>query len=352
MYIASGKREVLDEGVRLLERAIALDASLGEAHAWLAYMQFRQGRFHEAVGIARRGVEHDPTSDAVWYMLGCSHLCRAVVAHEPAEMAASVPPYLRCVTLNPRYLPGWMALGEIYLMRGQHSHARLAIDRAVALEREGGGLHFLGAFVQRALLHMAAGELDAAAPLLDEAIERYTTVDHVYSETMSAYALGTRGCLAERLGNDMAALRDFDEASRIADVNEHRIAIGAHFVKGRLGRARVLHRLGQRREADEALGEATALFAGRSRFVWTWIQGATDADVLYDLASTLAALGRDAEALEALGRAVDAGWSDAASLREDPAFAISRDSAEMRQLLVAAAGRVVLPAPVGSGGIR
>jgi serine/threonine-protein kinase len=303
MYIASGKREVLDEGVRLLERAIALDASLGEAHAWLAYMQFRQGRFHEAVEIARRGVEHDPTSDTVWYMLGCSHLCRAFVAHEPEAMAASVPPYLRCVALNPRNLPAWMALGSIYLMRGQHSHAKLAIDRAVALEREGGGLLFLGALVQRAVLHMAAGELEAAGPLLDQAIERYTTADHVYSETMSAYALVTRGCLGERLGKGLAALRDFDEAWHIADANEHRIAIGAHFVKGRLGRVRVLHRMGQVREADEVLGEATELFAGRSRFVWTWIQGATDADVLYDLASTLATLGRAAEALEVLGRA-------------------------------------------------
>jgi tetratricopeptide (TPR) repeat protein len=113
----------------------------------------------------------------------------------------------------------------------------------------------------------------------------------------------------------------------------------------------VLHRIGQTRAAEEALGEAGELLSGRSRFVWTWIQGATDADILYDLAATLATLGRTEEAFESLRRAADAGWADAVSLREDPAFAVLRDSTEMRQLLVAAAGRVVLPAPVGSGGI-
>jgi hypothetical protein len=112
-----------------------------------------------------------------------------------------------------------------------------------------------------------------------------------------------------------------------------------------------MHHMGRARDAEQALGEACGLFADRTRFVWTWIQGATDADVLYDLAATFATLGRTAEALEALRRATDAGWADAVSLREDPAFAAIRDSAGMRQLLVAAAGRVVLPAPVGSGGI-
>ena len=37
MYITSGRREVLDEGAQLLERAIELDPSIGEAYAWLAY---------------------------------------------------------------------------------------------------------------------------------------------------------------------------------------------------------------------------------------------------------------------------------------------------------------------------
>jgi tetratricopeptide (TPR) repeat protein len=350
MYIASGRREVLDDGARLLERAVALDPSAGEAYAWLAYMQFRQGRFDDSTRTARVGVEHDPSSDMSWYMLGCSHLCRAVVAHEPESLARAVPPLLRAVTLNARHLPAWMALGSVYQLRGQYSHATPAIDRAIELETAGTTLAFLGALVQRAALHMGAGDLSAAAPLVDRAIDRYTGADHVYAESMTAYAHVVRGCVAERGGRPDAALEDFARACAIADAHEHRITIGAQWVKARAGAARVLHRLGRREDAEQALGEARELFTSRPRFVWTWIQGATDAEVLYELASTCATCGRRDEALRELRRAADAGWADATLLRHDPAFAALRDSPEVRQIVMAAAERVDLPPPVGAGG--
>ena len=72
LYIATGRREVLDEGVALLERAVALDPSIGEAHAWLAYLQARQERFDEAERTARAAVAWEPAQFIGWYMLGAS----------------------------------------------------------------------------------------------------------------------------------------------------------------------------------------------------------------------------------------------------------------------------------------
>ncbi|HZF67488.1 MAG TPA: protein kinase [Gemmatirosa sp.] len=351
MYIASGRREVLDEGARLLERALTLDPTIGEGYAWLAYMQFRQNRFDDAVRTARHGVEREPASCLSWYMLGCSHLCRAVVAHEPARMALSVPPFLRAAALDPGHLPSWMVLGAVYLLRGQYAHAAPAVERAVALETRGSTLAFLGAFVQRAVLHLGTGHPGAAAPLLERAIASYTGADHVYAELMTAYAHGVRGYLRERTGDVEGARADFERACDVADANEHRIAIGAHWVKGRFGLARVLHRLGDAAGAKAALTAGRALLASRARFVWTWIHGATDAEMLYDLAATLATLGRPEEALEALARAAGAGWSDVAWLRHDPAFTTLRDAPDMRRLCAGAATRVELPPPVGSGGL-
>ena len=350
LYIATGRREVLDEGARLLERAIALDPSIGEAHAWLAYLQFRQGRFDVATRTARLGVEREPAGSTAWYMLGCCHMARGLVAHEPAAIARGVPPMLRAVALDPGYLAAWMVLGAIYLLRGRHSHAIPLVDRAVALETAGATLTFFGALVQRAVLHMGAGELDAAATLVERAIERYTGADHVYAESMTAYAHCVRGGIAEWSGRWDAALHDFARACEIADANEHRITIGAHWVKARFGMARALHRLGRGAEAERALAEGRELFATRARFVWTWMHGASDAEVLYELASACAALGRADDALDALRRAADAGWADAAFLRHDPAFAVLRDSPAVRQIVGAAAERVALPPPVGSGG--
>jgi serine/threonine-protein kinase len=350
-YIASGSQAVLDEGVRLLERAIALDPTIGEAHAWLAYMQFRQARFDDAERTARRGLECESTSDMGWYMLGSARLCRAVVAHEPGELRRAVPPYLRAVSLNPSNLPAWMALGAIYALRGQYAHAAVLLDRAVQLEGSGANLAFLGARVQRAAVHMGAGELDAAAPLLSDALARYAHTDHVYAETMTAYAHVLRGCLAERTGRLQAAADDFTRACSIADAHEHRITIGAFWVRGRFGLARVLHRQGARDEAGRALTEGAELLTSRRRFVWTWIHGATDAEALYDLACTLATLGRAQEAERALQDAMEAGWGDVGWLRHDPAFFALRDTPEILRLGMDATAAVDLPAPTGSGGL-
>jgi serine/threonine-protein kinase len=351
MYIASGRREVLDEGTQLLEHAIELDPSIGEAYAWLAYMQFRQGRFDVSTRTAKLGVEREPASDIGWYMLGAGHVCRGTVAHEPNALRQAIPPLLRTVALNPGHLPAWLALGSIYMLRGQYSYATPAIDRALELETTGSALTFLGALVQRAALHMGVGDVDAARPLVEQAITRYTGADHVYAETMAAYAHVMRGSIAERSGNPEAALDNFGRACQIADTCEHRITIGAQWVRGQLGRARVQHHLGLEVEAARALGEARELFASRTRFVWTWIHGATDAEVLYELASTLVTLGRTAEALDTLRRAAAAGWADQTFLRHDPAFSAIRDSAAVRQIAVDASKRVELPPPVGRGGV-
>ena len=237
------------------------------------------------------------------------------------------------------------------MLRGQYSHATPAIDRALELETTGSALTFLGALVQRAVLHMGEGDAETARPLVERAITRYTGADHVYAETMAAYAHVVRGSIGERTGQPETALEDFGRACQIADASEHRITIGAQWVRGRLGRARVLHQLGREAEAERALGEAQALFASRTRFVWTWIHGATDAEVLYELASTLVVLGRTDEALDTLRRAADAGWADQTFLRHDPAFAAIRDSAAVRQIAIDASKRVELPPLVGRGGV-
>jgi tetratricopeptide (TPR) repeat protein len=284
-------------------------------------------------------------------MFGVSHVCRGTVAHEPDALAQAIPPLLRTVALNPGNLPAWLALGSIYMLRGQYSHATPAIDRALELETTGSALTFLGALVQRAVLHMGEGDAETARPLVEQAITRYTGADHVYAETMAAYANVVRGSIVERTGQPEAALEHFGRACQIADANEHRITIGAQWVRGRLGSARVLHKLGLEADAERALGEAQALFASRTRFVWTWIHGATDAEVLYELASTLVVLGRTDEALDTLRRAADAGWADHTFLRHDPAFAAIRDSAAVRQIAIDASKRVELPPLVGRGGV-
>jgi serine/threonine-protein kinase len=351
MYIASGRREILDEGARILEHALELDPTIGEAYAWLAYLQYRQDRFDDAERTALRGIERDPASAMCWYFLGTTRLSMSVVGRGPAALARCVPPLLRTIAINPDYIASDMALGSAYALRGMYAHATAFFDRAVALEGKGEGFQFVGSLVQRAMLHIGLGELDPAATLLERAIERYSASDHVYAEAMCAYAHFARGTLRERTGGLGEAAADFGRACAIADAHEHRITIGGHWVKGRFGLARVLHHQGRPEDADRALVEGRTMFETRPRFVWTWFYGATDPEILYELAATYATLGQRDNAIDALRRAADASWADVPYLRHDPAFAELRDSEEISRLCADASGRVQLPPPVGSGGV-
>ena len=351
VYIATGRRDILDEGAAHLERALALDPSLGEAYGWLAYMQFRQQRFDDAESTSRHGIQRDPTGFLSWYTLGAAHLMRAFTAHQPEELARGVPPLLRCLALNPTYHPARIVLGAVYTLRGAYAQAAELVEGAVEAELSGAGFQFPGSLVQRAILYIGSGQLGEAAPLLDQAIQRYAGADHVYAELMTAFAHFTRGCLAERSGAVDQALADFTRACAIAEANDHCINIGAHWVKARFGVARTLHRSGQPRDAQQALSDAQEIFASRSRFIWTYFVGGADADIIYEEAATLATLDRADDALGALSRAADAGWADVIWLRHDPAFETLRDAPDVRRVCAVAASRVTLPPPVGSGGL-
>ena len=351
MYIATGDRTVLDEGARALERALALDPTLGDAYAWLAYMQFRQERFDESEQTARRGIEREPSSYWCWYMLGAGRLAAALTRPRPEALAGCVAPLLRVLAIHPEYHAAYTCLAAAYLLRGEYGRATALTERAVVLETSGVGLQFVGAFTQRALLHLGAGEPGLARPVLQTAVERYAGADHVYADVACAHAHWALGCVAERTGALDEARAAFGRACEVAEATPHRISIGAHWVKGRFGLARVLHRLGERAAAARWLAEGAELFANRSRFVWSWFHGASDAEMLYEQAAALATMARTAEALVVLRRAADAGWSDETWLRHDPAFHPLRDTPEVQRICRAAAARVSLPPPIGSGGL-
>ena len=352
MYIATGRRAVLDEGATLLESALALDPSLGEAYAWLSYMRSRQERFEDAERVARLGIEREPSSYWCWYMLGVALAMRATSRREPELLARAVLALLRVLAINPEYHAAYSVLGHLYQLRGEYGRAAMLADRGLTIEMAGTGLQFVGSYTLRAGLHLGVGELEETRPLLERAITRYAAADHVYADLMHALTRWTLGCLEERLGHPQRALDEFTRAVEIADANPHRIGIGAVWVKGQLGVARIRHAVGDADGAARAREAAATMMKKRSRFVWTYVMSCTDAELLYEDAATLAAFGRHDESLARLSAAADGGWADAVWLRHDPSFRRLRDDPLVLRLCVEAAGRVVLPPPVGVGGLE
>ena len=349
-YIATGDPAVLDEGVEALQRAMQLDPGLGEPYAFLAYMYTQQHRYDEAIAAARASLERDPGAFLGWYLLGVPFLARGLSHGTLEDLGRAILPLLRCRAINPSYHAAQMVAGWIYMLRGQYSHAALLIDEAVDLERRGTGLIFLGSFVERALLHAHTGERRAARPMLDLAIATYPGMDHVYAPTMAAWATFCRGRLAEAEDDLAAAQRDYDSACRMADANERRLAIGAHWVNAKLGLARIAFRRGDAAGSDALLGEALDMNTRRHRFVWVNLLGCAPAALSYEIAATHALRTETSAAMEALDSAVRHGWADVHQLAHDPSFDRIRDSDGLRALIARAASLVTLPPPAGSGG--
>ena len=350
-YIASGSTQDLDEGVTALQRAMTLDPSMGEPYAFLAYMYGRQHRYDQGIAAALTAVDRDPGSHMSWYLLGLALGLRAVERGTLVDLAHAIPPLLRAMAINSQYHPSMMVAGAFYTLRGQYAHATKVLDKAVAIETSGTGFIFLGSFVQRAAIHTYSNELDAAALLLERAIESYPGKDHVYAETETAHAYFVRGVLEEHRGDNASAEVNFRKSCEIAESNDHRLGIGGHWIKSMFGLARTAYRRGDKGASDLALDQALRMHADRSRFVWGWVLGGADAETFYEAAATQAVRGEVAECLASLRKAADFGWADMNQLNHDPAFTLLRDRPDIWELGAEAASRVVLPPAVGSGGL-
>lgn len=350
-YIASGDPADLEEGARALQRAMELDPALGEPHAFLAYMYLRQHRFDDAVAAARAAIEKEPDHYLGWYQLGLAITVRALERGTPRDLEHVIAPMLRATDLNPGYHPPQMVTGAVYMLRGQYGHAVSVIDQAVEIERRGSGIIFLGSYVQRALLHVNSAEYAAARSLLDLAIQTYPAMDHVYAETMTAYAYFARGVLCEREGDDRGARMDFERACALAEAHDHRLGIGAHWANAKLALARIAYREGDAGTSSRLIEEADATRTRKARFVWSWIMGCSEAETLFELAATRAARGEEDAAIDTLERAVHAGWADVHRLSHDVNFAELRERDRVRQLAARASSVVTLPPPVGPGGL-
>ena len=349
-YISTGDPAVLEEGVRALQRALQLDPALGEPHTYLAYMYLQQGRYSEGVDAARVSLEREPGAFMGWYLLGIALLSRALATGSLEDLQRAILPLLRSHAINPSFHPALMVAGHAYMLRGEYAHATKLVDEAVGLERAGTGLIFLGAFVARARIHAHSNESRGALSLLDLAIAKYPATDHVYAETMTAWAMFSRGRVAEGEADFGSAQRDYQNARDLAESHEHRLGMGAHWVNATLGLARMAFRRHERVHSDALLEVAVDMLTRRHRFAWLNLAGCTQAESYYEIAATYALRNEADLMLQALSTAIRFGWADMQQLRSDPCFDDRRDSTQVSALMADAATRVTLPAPAGAGG--
>ncbi|HYW30570.1 MAG TPA: protein kinase [Gemmatimonas sp.] len=341
--LSTGRFDGLEESVAALKRALELDPALAEPYVYLAYWYAMQYKLDEAIEYAQRAVEHDAGVPLAWYLLAISLYSRGIERKQLGDFVLALPAGLRSRSVGPMFQPAPLFLAALYMLRGDYAHATLFASEAMDIEVSGEGVKFVGSFVMRALLHLHNDERDLARVLFDLAIERYRGVDHLYAETVTAWALFGRGRLAERERDPAAAHGFYTQSRNVADTNQHRAAIGASWVKATLGLARLA-----RLDAGASMhfrDEAVAMIVNRSRFLWNNYPGATLADNWYEVAATEACFGERDAALNALQRAAEHGWADKHQLFADHHFASLRADRDVQRLLERAQSAITLPAP-------
>ncbi len=160
-YTSMSRDTAVERAKAAARRALALDESLAEAHASLAYVQFRlewnfrdaeagfrraidlkpgyakarewyglylaiRGRFGEALATMRKAEELDPLSLSV--ATGVGRILYFQGKHDEA-----LAQYRRALTLDPLYAEAHFAIGLTYVQLGQYREAGAALGEALHL---------------------------------------------------------------------------------------------------------------------------------------------------------------------------------------------------------------------------
>ena len=340
-FIGTTDRKDLEIAIQNLQRAVELDPELGDPYGWLTYSYSRERRYEEAIASGRKAVELEADNPHSHYFLAVALWLRGMDEYEAGGYAEALE-HLRQVTrLTPRYQPGHQIQGGIYLHAGRYAKARERLQ--VAAEIEESGDYELGKFVGSiGMLGRVAfrqGRFEEAASLLDNAFRISGASNHVYTPACNALAHCWRGDLLMRQRHRDEALRAFRAAQEQVFKSPRSLGIGWPLLRSHVGLAIAFHQLGMRREAGASYDKAVALLGAKDGHDFSGLWDSGDAQIFVELASYLALSHQTAAALNALEKAVQAGWMETPRLETDPALEALRTEPRFREIQTELAAR-------------
>ncbi len=307
-------------------RAIALDPNLPEAQVTLGQILTATGRPGEAAAEIRKALNREPDSIPALLAL-------ATALQNETDFAAAEQTILRVVELRPTSWAAYNRLGAIYFLSSQYEKAARALRKAIALNPDVARVHFnLGA----ALIRL--GRFDEAREALERSIQVRST----------PYAHSNLGVTLYLLGRFSEAAASFQRAVDLAPKNYRwHIYLGDALsqIPEQAGRARAAYEAALPLvRAELSVNPADALSVvllgrclartGAPGRAWSEIRRGValapeDQDVLETAAAAAMVLGKKAEALAWLQKAVARGYGlveiqhdpDFAALRVEPGFA-------------------------------
>jgi serine/threonine protein kinase/Tfp pilus assembly protein PilF len=260
------------------------------------------------------------------------------------DMEFALQMFENAVALDPRFALAHAAIALSCAQYNQHfDRAPAWIERAKAASQQASALGSDSPeiLVAESWILYAEGKYDAAVNRVREAIGRKADVEGAY------YLLG-RALFAAGKYQEVV---DMADAAIAASSEDYNIYVPIHNALGALGKKEALRNVVLQRiqvleahlkkfpedargrtllatdyahveRVEDAMRDANLAMALR----------ANDAMVLYNVACVFGQLGKKAEALDALRKASEAGWKDAAWARRDPDLAVLHGDPEFDKL--------------------
>src|SRR5450830_115169 len=320
-------------------RASAIDPDLPEAQVTLGQVLTAAGQNAEAVAVIRKALAKDPRSAPALLAL-------VTALQRSKDPAGAEQAALRLVELRPTSWAGFNRIGSLYFLSSRYEKAAEAYRRAIALNPDVALVHFnLGAVLLR------LGRFEEARVALDDSI-RIRPVAQAYSNLGVAHYL---------LGRFPEAAASFQRAVDLAPKN-HRwhIYLGDALsqIPEQAGRARAAYEMALPLVTSElSVNPADALSVvrlgrclartGAPERAWSEIRRGValspeDENVLEAAAAAAMVLGKKAEALAWLQKAVSRGYG-LVEIQRDPDFAALRGEPEFGKLAPAAPAAPAAP---------
>jgi eukaryotic-like serine/threonine-protein kinase len=168
----------LDAAAREFQRAIELDPRYAAAHQWYAFLLASRGKFDEALLEAHTAQENDPASVSVRRSLGYCYVYAR--KYEQARYHLS-----RGIAMNPTAEESYRIQGLVLTMLGEHSEAERMLREALDLASPG------TTYTKATLAYSLArgGDKSFAMQVRDELLEKRTH-DYVSPVELATVSVG------------------------------------------------------------------------------------------------------------------------------------------------------------------
>ena len=189
----------MTEGAELMRQALAMDPNLGQAYAYLAFVNFyeiilsrtddRDGTLQQGIANARRAIAIDRRDYTAHWALGRLHNMEGDHQSAIREMETSID-------INPNFAHGYFGLATSYIHAGEPSKAIDYLDMAIRLSPNDPLLW--GFFANKGIAYGILQDFDNGIECLEEACRIPTTAFVPFTMLAALYALAGRLSDAEK----------------------------------------------------------------------------------------------------------------------------------------------------------